>query len=615
MASDTAPAAVPDPADPPTSTAPSGPAAGPITSLLTPVEPARPTSAAFNLDPANATPDSLNTPAEAQTAGVSSATYQNDANAPQSGGKNSTGNGQQTGVIRAFALAAIERWKKGADARNKRLDIQKAKAQAHQVKEARTVNRAEKIVGGSTNSGTTSGKSLDSKGQKNAGSSGTSKNGKTNAGSGSGSSGSAGRSGSGSGAGSGGSSGGRGAPGGSSSGSSGAKNGSGGGRGSSGSSGHGTSGHGAGGNSPKTSKNDAKGHHQTSKGTDSKKNGGKHGAGTTPETATCGDASGISLSKDKKSKSRDTSSDTGKGGRADSAAKGGSKDSSSGTTGKTKDGSSTRPSSTSDTKTGTDSKKVDLEKKDTKTGKADKAAKDNHLKGSTAPTTNGQPINTKPSREAGYRDGSRTAKATAHVKAYRDGFKDGHGDTSEAAQREKERLDKAHEARKQQRAKDQPVTASSADHQPQGPQPIDVKEVTDKHVVLDGGQTYTRGEIRNLKQYERRIGEKATNMGKAAEGTRQLQAHAEDQADKALKFLEMAKTIEGGDRFIGILTRLHESATIQIREAQELHKRVVRAADNTRVVLINVEIRYGGIYKAVCDSPLTKPAELAWYRK
>lgn len=602
MASDTAPSAVPDPADPPTSTAPSGPAAGPITSLLTPVQPARPTSAAFNLDPANATPDSLDTPAEAQTAGVSSAAYQNDANTPQSGGKNGTGNGQQTGVMRAFALAAIERWKKGADARNKRLDIQKAKAQAHQVKEARTVNRAEKIVGGSTNSGTTSGKSLDSKGQKNAGNSGTTKNGKTNSGSGS-----SGRSGGGGGSGSGGSSGGRGTSGGSS----GAKNGSGGGRGPGGSSGHG-----AGGNSPKTSKTDAKGHHESSKGADGRKSGGRSGSGTMKETATCGDSSGISLSKDKKSRTRGTSSDTGKGGRVDSPAKGGSKDSSSGTTEKGKGGASPKPSSAGDTKTGTGPKKADLEKKDTKTGKDGKPKDTTTAKAATTqPATKGQPIHTKPSREAGYRDGSRTAQATAHVKAYRDGFRDGHRDTSEAAQREKERLDQAHEARKQQRAKDQPVTASSADHQPQGPQPIDVKEVTDKHVTLDGGQTFTRGEVRNLKQYERRMGEKATNMNKAAEGTRQLQAHAEEQADKALKFLEMAKTVEGGDRFVGVLTRLHESATIQIREAQELHKRVVRAAENTRIVLINVEIRYGGIYKAVCDSPLTKPAELNWYRK
>lgn len=77
----------------------------------------------------------------------------------------------------------------------------------------------------------------------------------------------------------------------------------------------------------------------------------------------------------------------------------------------------------------------------------------------------------------------------------------------------------------------------------------------------------------------------------------------------------MSKNVEGGDKLVGSLNRLHESATVQGRKAQELHRRVARAAENTRVVLANVETRYGSIYKAVCDSDLTKPAELAWYRK
>jgi hypothetical protein len=612
MASDTAPAAVPDPVGQPATDTSTGPATGPGTGLLAPIEPARPTSAAFNLDPSAIAPAGT---VDQAPASASSSTYQNDDTTDAKDGKNSSK--QQTGVMRAFALAAIERWKKGADARNKRLDIQKAKASAHQTKESRTVNRSEKFAGGSTNSGTASGKSLDSKTQKGAGGSGKgaskngsqknggSKNGSSGNGSGGGSP-SGGRSGSGGGSGSGGPSGGR---------------------GSSGASGHGASGNSNSGASPKKSKSDSKGHTESSRtGADGKKNSGKNNAGTKTDTATCGDSSGISLTKDKKSKNHDSKSDARKNGRTDTAdAKGSSKDTTSGRTsnGKGTDRASAKPSSADDAKSGTAPKKVDLEKKDTKTGKTrksskgDKPAKDGTTapKDGTSPATSGTPINTQPSREAGYRDGSRTAKATAHVKAYRDGFKDGHHDTSEAAEREKRRLDEAHEARKQQRAKDQPVTASSADHQPQGPQPIDVKEVTDTHVTLDGGKTYTRGEVRNLKQYERRMAEKATNMGKAAEGTRQLEAHAEQQADKALKFLEMAKTVEGGDRFVGILTRLHEAATIQIREAQELHKRVVRAADNTRVVLVNVEIRYGGIYKAVCESPLTKPAELNWYRK
>jgi hypothetical protein len=607
MASDIAPAAVPDPGGPSATDTPNSlPGKGGL-SLLAPIEPARPTSASFNLDPAATTPDTID-PAHTS---ASSSTYQNDTQ-EGAGAKESK---QQTGVMRSFALAAIERWKKGGDARNKRLDIQKAKAQAYQTKESRTVNRSEKFVGGSTNSGTSAGKSTDSKTKNSGGpSNGSSRNsssksngptGPKNSRSGGGSSGSGGAGGS--------KSNGR-----SGSGTASGAGGSGAGRGAGGSSGHGNN------EATPKPKKDTKGHHEaTGNGSGSKKTPGKTrtGPGTRTETATCGDSSGISLTKDKKPKNGDSTASTKK-----TPAPAPGKDNAAGTgnTGGGQSGAAPKQGSS-------DSAKTDLAKKDTpnakgktstpkdgttppKTTGQDKAAD----RSKTTGNRNGTPPKTQPSREAGYRDGARTATVTAHINAYRDGFKDGHHDRSEAAQREKERLDQARADRKQQRAaEDQPVTASSTDHQPDGPQPIEVKEVTADHITLDGGRTFTRGEVRNLKQYERRLGEKATSMGKAAEGTRQLQAHAEQQAAKALKFLETAKNLksEGGDRFVGVLTRLHEAATIQIREAQELHKRVVRAAENTQVVLVNVEIRYGGIYKAVCDSPLTKPAELNWYRK
>ena len=599
MASDTAPAAVPDPAGPPTQTAESGPAAGPLSGLLTPIEPARPTSATFNLDPASVIPET--TAAADHASGASSATYNTGADNSQNGnGKN---DGQNIGVLRAFALAAIERWKKGADARNKRLDIQKAHAQKHQVKEARTVNRSEKILGGSSNAGTTSGKSTHSKTSKsdNAGMKNSPKNDK-NGSSGktpgaSGSAGTGGRSGSGGASGS----------------------------GSTGGGSHTKPGHGKDSSSAKPSTSHS----------DKKNNGGKGGSGKDGSSGKNGSAG---------SNGKDGAKSSSHGSHGAGGASGGKpskSNSDSSTTHCSPDALSLEKNWSKEPKSRKDSKKkqatgtgsgqpggkVDLEKtpksgKSTSTAGGKDSGKDaaktkkpdSTGQPKTAPT-DGKPIKTQSSREAGYRDGARTAQVKAHVKAYGDGFKDGHRDTTEAAQLEKERLDKAHAARKAARDKDQPVKASSTDHAPQDPQPIQVKEVTDTHVTLDGGQTYTRGEVRNLKQYQRRLEDKATNMGKAAEGTRTLEAHAEQQADQALKFLEMAKTIEGGDRVVGVLSRLHEAATIQTRQAQDLHKRVVRAADNTRVVLANVEVRYGGIYKAVCDSDLTKPAELDWYRK
>ncbi|WP_399559613.1 hypothetical protein OIA45_48555 (plasmid) [Streptomyces chartreusis] len=646
MASDTVPAAVPDPVGQPATSIPSGPDTGPLAGLLTPIEPARPNSAAFNLNP-DATTD---TAADQAYAGTTSAIY---TSADEE--KNTKKGGQDTRVMRAFALAAIERWKKGADARNKRLDIQKAIAQAHQVKESRTVNRSEKILGGSSNSGTGSGKSMDSKARNGGGGGGggskngpsknsPSKNGPSNGGGSKGGGSHTGGKGHGStgGSGVGGhhSAGGRGH---------------GGGSGAHGSGGRGTPG----------------GHSDTKHRPDTKKRPGNGGQGPGGHSGTSG-AGGSKNSPAGKAGPKGDAGTAGKDGKQ------GTGTASTGSTGTGGGGSAgggrtklsdalkndthnaadrrltqrrsqdhSKPVLWKDSKqdskdtTAKDPKNTDRPRQDTpkpangkpvdvtgaaKTPKrADDTPGNKHEDakdtagargGKTQPTTRTRKrLNTLPSRETGYRDGARTATAIGHVKAYRDGFKDGHRDTSQLAERQKKTLDRAHARRKAARDKDQPVNASSTDHAPRGPRPVDVKEVTDSHITLDGGQTYSRGEVRNLKQYERRMGEKATTMGKAAEGTKQLEAHAAQQAEHALKLLEMSKNVEGGDKLVGSLNRLHESATVQGRKAQELHRRVARAAENTRVVLANVETRYGSIYKAVCDSDLTKPAELAWYRK
>ncbi|MEW1565851.1 hypothetical protein AB0454_23030 [Streptomyces sp. NPDC093509] len=629
MASDIAPAAVPDPIGQPSSDTPNAAPGKGILGLLAPLEPARPTSASFNLDPA-ATTDT----GEQALTSASSAAYQDDT--PGKGDSGSKAGGkQQNGVMRSFALAAIERWKKGGDARNKRLDIQKAKAQAYQTKESRTVNRSEKFVGGSTNSGSASGKSTDSKSKNSGGggSNGPSRNNSSKSGGGKNTTGPK-NSRSGSGTGSGGLGGSK-AGGRSNTGSGTGSGGSGGGRGGSGAAGHGAGGQSDSKTLKKDGRTDSSGSGKGGK-TPAKHNSGT-GAGARTETATCGDSSGISLTKDKKTKTPDNGATpkhslkkTPPPAKTDTAAAPAGKDTprkpdaktTGATGGTTGDGQASTTSPKKDP-AGTKHSLKKTPKDSTGPGKPGKDT-DKTTPGKTstdkpAPTkADGTPIRTQPSREAGYRDGARTALVTAHVKAYRDGFKDGQHDISTAADREKARLDQAHAQRQQERArepKDQPVTASSTDYQPTGPQPIGVKEVTAQQVTLEGGQTLSHGEVRSLKQYERRIRAKATSMGKAAEGTRTLKAIAEQQAEQALKFVEMAKNVEGGERFIGVLNRLHEAATIQIREAEELHKRSLRGAESTNVVLTNVDIRYGGIYKAVIDSGLIAPANLHWYRK
>ncbi|MEU2873018.1 hypothetical protein ABZ769_28105 [Streptomyces olivoreticuli] len=231
---------------------------------------------------------------------------------------------------------------------------------------------------------------------------------------------------------------------------------------------------------------------------------------------------------------------------------------------------------------------------------------------------NGKPFSTRESREAGYRDGTRAARVVAHAKAYRDGVKDGWGDTTEAAGREKVRLDKAHEERKNAREKEQLVSGtgnSSADFHK--PEPIGVREVNGSHVLLGDGaakESMSRGEVRSLKGFERRLTAKSASMTTIAEDTKGLKAHAEEQARKATRLLEDAKAVEGGEKLAAALARLEEAAKVQAGKAEEIHKRAVRAAEGCAVVLSNVETRYGGIYRAVVDSDETAPAELAFYK-
>ncbi|MFW3477462.1 hypothetical protein [Streptomyces microflavus] len=218
--------------------------------------------------------------------------------------------------------------------------------------------------------------------------------------------------------------------------------------------------------------------------------------------------------------------------------------------------------------------------------------------------------------------------AAALARAYRDGVKDGWADTLTAADHEKALLDDAHEDRKnsrdQTRESEQPVTtatASSADHHdtaPDGPlQPIQVTGIDAKHLHLGDGASRTsisRGEVRSLKQFERRLEDRLTTLQATADTTKQLQAHAEGQAQQAQNLLEQAKAVKGGDKLTTALSRLAEDAKKQAIEAEEIHKRAVRSADACGAVLANVTTRYSVMYQAVVDSPETVPAELAYYQ-
>src|SRR4051794_11702527 len=113
MASDTAPAAVPFPGDPSRDTADTS-APGGFAGLFAPVAPARTEPLHFDLNPGH------DDTADTELANASSADFgdSTDDSSKTSDGKDS---GKEQGIVRAWLLAGAERWRKGADTRNKRL--------------------------------------------------------------------------------------------------------------------------------------------------------------------------------------------------------------------------------------------------------------------------------------------------------------------------------------------------------------------------------------------------------------------------------------------------------------------------------------------------------------
>lgn len=229
----------------------------------------------------------------------------------------------------------------------------------------------------------------------------------------------------------------------------------------------------------------------------------------------------------------------------------------------------------------------------------------------STPTTDPR---TRPAREAGYRDGHRAGRITEHAKAYRDGVRDGYTDAAKQGAQEKKILDDARNRQHPPAAQENPVPPNPATTPAT---PIEVTNVTADGVHLGAGADrlyMTRGEVRNLKSYERRLTARSLQLDKIAERARGLHEHANAQAAKALNLLEATRAVDGGESLLPSLQRLAEHANAQAGKADQIHTRAVRGAEEARLVLANVKRRDGAIYQAVLDSPETRPAEVAFYK-
>ncbi|PJN36610.1 hypothetical protein CG747_32240 [Streptomyces sp. CB02959] len=602
MATDTAPPVPEGPPDPPASPAAStAPAAtgdtGIMAALMAAVEPARPVAATGDSarpaddDPAaKVEPDGV---VDRSSPGVTSATIKapEDLTGP---GSDAAGTRYKEGVIKTLIRAGATRWAKGGGTANKRLDLEKTRASAHQVKEARTTT-----VMNSPGLPTRNGSGGASGGGRNSGGNGGGNSGRNSTGNGS------------TGAGRGGSGGANG----------------GGGRGSSGSKGSDGSGGGRG-----ASRND--------------------GGGSSKDTSSKGAKDTSKGSKDSGSKGKDGSSgNAGVGGKAGRDGKAGASGSAGGSA---SGGPSGGNSGDSKGKAGKENgAKVDLKKGgggqgsggssgsgggSGASGGAGKNGK-NGKGGAAGYGSNGTDNRTplQRTRETGHGDGSAVRNAVDHVKAYAKGARDGYQDKKAANGKEHARLDKAHadhkakqQEPKKDEAKKQGVTVTGPSGQTlviappdEGDdgvstdvKPLLVKKIDPNTLTLGtagAAGSISRKELRNFKQYERKLEAKENHLIKVADACKSLKATAEDEATDCQGLADQAKAVEGGEKLAAKLTRLADQAKAQATEAAELHKRAKRAAEMCRVVLTNIGTRYAPLYKAVVDSDETKPAELRFY--
>ncbi|MFG2895061.1 hypothetical protein [Streptomyces sp. NPDC048248] len=593
MATDTAPPVPEGPPDPPaspaasTASAPTGDT-GIMAALMAAVEPARPVSATG----AGARPAGDDPAAKADPDGVvgrsSPGVTSGSVKAPEDltgADSDAAGARYKEGVIKTLIRAGATRWAKGGGTANKRLDLEKARAGAHQVKEARNTT-----VMKSPGLPTRNGSGGAGGGGQNSGGNGGGNSGRHSTGSGS------------TGTGRGGSGGATG----------------GGGRGSSGSTGSGGSGGGRGtsGSGGRASSKDTGSKGATDSG--SKGKGGSSGdagaggkAGKDGKSGASGNSGGSSSGSNAGgSKGK---ADKGKGAKADLEKGGGSGRGSGGSSGGGGSGSGGGAA------------------------KNGNSGKDGVAGGSNGTDGGHNRSSLQLSRETGHGDGSAVRDVVDHVKAYAKGAKDGYQDKKGVNGMEHARLDKAHadhKAKQQEPKKSETkkrgatVTGTTSrtlviappdegdDGVSTDVKPLRVKLIDPNALTLGtagAAGSISRKELRNFKQYERKLEAKETRLIRVAEACRQLEAAAQDEAKDCQQLAEQAKSVKGGEKLAGKLTQLADKAKAQATEAAELAKRATRAAEMCKVVLTNIGTRYAPLYKAVVDSDETKPAELRFY--
>ncbi|MGW4504922.1 hypothetical protein ACWENO_09765 [Streptomyces sp. NPDC004436] len=138
---------------------------------------------------------------------------------------------------------------------------------------------------------------------------------------------------------------------------------------------------------------------------------------------------------------------------------------------------------------------------------------------------------------------------------------------------------------------------------------------TGVHVTTSAGKsrTYSGGEVMTLTQVID-LAEGAATLCQSSTDTclELVDESTQLAADCDVLIAEITERGVGAN-LIGKCEHLKEQLSLQAAAAKRLHDQIQGGEEACRTASANAEIRHGGIFRAVADSPLTKPAERDFY--
>ncbi|MEU4356406.1 hypothetical protein [Streptomyces virginiae] len=135
------------------------------------------------------------------------------------------------------------------------------------------------------------------------------------------------------------------------------------------------------------------------------------------------------------------------------------------------------------------------------------------------------------------------------------------------------------------------------------------------HVTTAQGKsrTYSGGEVITLTQVID-LAEGAATLCQSSSETAMELVDESSQLAADCDVLIAEITEKGvGSNLIGKCEHLKEQLDLQAAAAKKLHDQIQGGEEACRTASANAEVRHGQIFRAVADSPLTKPAERDFY--